>query len=350
MLPVTIGTAIGLIAAAMGVSDEGPVVPEGNEGELGLTDSELWDAIWARDFSLVINEQVPFNVAVIRDPRRIDAMIQGHLIDPVSKPLFALQQGGPIQPSLLRSLFLMRLDAIRETQGLISAKSLAEAAAQEWGDYQRVLDRLLIRMVQAGDPVAQAVGKALVINADAIRVGFDNVRSVISDAEAHAARDEDRGAWRAMLVTFENAQGQLLGAIEQLPKHLPDDFGSIPSLSDLEAFEDQFGGVSGPAITLADIQRARSLPRQGLDLSSPRAAAVSTGLAYLPPGPMPYHTRGLVRAPFPAAAESGGQRRVGPDGPWKDFLSSGHRAGDLADPRQYLEMGGRWVWPSRVGV
>lgn len=237
MIPVTLGVAMELLAAALAVKDDGPVVPEGSEGELGLSDSELWDAVWSRDFSLVINDQVPFHMAVQRDPRRIDAIIQGHLLDPISKPLFALQQAGPIQPSLLRSLFLMRLHAMREIHGFISAESIATAMEQEWDEYQRVLDRLLLRMVQAGDPVAQSVGKVLVENREPIRLAFDNARKAVSDAQEAAISDDDIAAWRKVLGVLDTSQARLLEIVAQLPDHLPEEMSGLMGSAEL------FGGA-----------------------------------------------------------------------------------------------------------
>lgn len=216
MLPVTLAMTLDILAAAFGLRDEGPAFPQGHEGELGLSDSELWTAIWTQDFGGVITPACPFWTAVNEDPRRVDAMVQATLLDPVTRPSMLVSGGGEISSAAIRGVYLARCFALRQQGGgRMTAEIVSVAAIAEWQDYRKVLDELLPRMLRAGDAGARRVAVALRENRGAIEVAFSQVGRVLSDAADQSARPEDAAAWRAYGQTMEAAQAAVLLAIDE---------------------------------------------------------------------------------------------------------------------------------------
>ena len=261
MEPVSLAVVLSLVAAGLGMEEE-PQLPSGEAGELGLSDAELFSAIWSRDFSLVINDEVPFARAVSRDPRRIDAIVQGHLLDPIVRPLATLQQQDNLSETIAKQVYLLRNAALRETHGLITPLALAQASGAEWASYRAVLSRLLVRMAKAQDAVAKAVAQALVNNHAAIDEAFNNAQKTLEDAENIAVGQADKDAWRSMQQTLGETHTTVAATLEELRGET---MGAICRSLD------------------EDLERMGAL---SLD-SGPQAAAISTGTEPMPPGSMP---------------------------------------------------------------
>lgn len=218
---------LALLGAAL-LGEGGQETPAGAAGELGLPDSELWDRVWTR--SDVLGD-LDFRQALVQDPRRIDALIQQHLLDPILRPLMALQAGtGGVSADLARQLYVLRNAALREAQGRITAPGLAALMQDEWGEYGPVLDKTLVAMARAGDRRAQAMVQGLRGGWTTIEVAFQSAATVARRAAADSVDAADARAWTTMAELLEASKE----ALDRSLRSLPEQFGlSVIDTSEL---------------------------------------------------------------------------------------------------------------------
>ncbi len=237
MIPLP--AVLALLGAAL-LGEEAQDIPTGAAGELGLPDSELWDRIWTR--SDVLGD-LDFRQALVQDPRRIDALIQQHLLDPILRPMMALQAGtSEVSSELARQLYVLRNAALRQAHGRITAPALATLMQDEWGEYGPVLDQTLVAMARAGDRRAQAMVQGLRDSWTTIEVAFQSAQTVAQRAAADSVDGPDARAWTTMAELLTASKEALGQALEGLPERFGGEVLDLndwtqPDLVDLDVFD-----------------------------------------------------------------------------------------------------------------
>lgn len=222
--------ALVLMLMARYADGEGPEIPDGRQGQLGLTDLQVWESIWDPQGDPM--NGMRFSQACVQDPRRIDALIQQRIL----VRFFAIlaQSRGNNPREIMRDSYLLRNSGIRANYGGITAMGLAQDLRVSWeGDgedpgYRDLFTRALWPMADAGRPEVVAIQDAIVANAQDIFRAFKEAAALAMRAAMCSEADEDMEAWEIMHGVITAMWETLSRRLGELGAQRPNEDWTLP--------------------------------------------------------------------------------------------------------------------------
>lgn len=196
-LPVLELTGLLALLEAWLLDGERPAMPDPEAGEEGLADGVLWDRMLRGDDVLL---GMPFEAAVARDPRRVEALLDQRTVVDLYRGLDALRNGPG--SDFLRQVWLTRNRELRTEHGRVTAAGVAEARRQTWGSLSKVLE-VAVKMRRPDTP-ADRFWRALLVREDDVRRGFREAVEIASRAAFVAPSEDDVRAWEEVSALLEN--------------------------------------------------------------------------------------------------------------------------------------------------